>query len=149
MKGLDHGDLESGVAAAADAGDGEKPAAALDPVAADPCGTLGADACGTCVCSECSAELDACLGVPGCAEILVCVRESGCSGRDCYCGGAGLTECIRGEADGPCKDVLLAAPGGRAPSLEDPSGGPASDAALEVADCAGDGVCSDACELRD
>jgi hypothetical protein len=105
--------------------------------ASQACDALGAvDACGACVCSACATELEACLGVPGCAEILICVRESGCAGRACYCGEASLAECIRGEADGPCKDIVLAAPGGKAPSLEDGSGGPASDAALGVSDCA-------------
>lgn len=116
----------------------------------DACSVLGdADACGACVCSECRSELDACLAVPGCAEILACVRESGCTGRDCYCGDASLTECVRGEANGPCQEAVLAAPGGRAPSVTDPSGGPASDAALSVSDCADEGdTCQDVCSLR-
>jgi hypothetical protein len=146
------------------AGDAESPAAASDtpliPVRTEPAGAGGAgavdacaalgsgDACGTCVCSECRAELDACLGVPGCAEILACVRESGCSGRECYCGEASLTECVRGEANGPCRDVVLAAPGGKAPTIVDASGGPASDAALGVSDCADeDDTCQEVCSL--
>ena len=43
-----------------------------------------------------------------------------------------------------------AAPGGKAPTLEYPSGGPASDAALRVADCAADDdACEDVCGLSD
>jgi hypothetical protein len=123
------------------------PAAVEGIAASQACDALGAvDACGACVCSACASELEACLGVPGCAEILVCVRESGCAGRACYCGEASLAECLRGEADGPCKDIVLAAPGGKAPTLEDGSGGPASDAALGVSDCAEEqDVCGAAC----
>lgn len=129
----------------------QQPAAVDGTAAVDACSALGSvDACGGCVCSECRSELDACLGVPGCAEILACVSESGCAGRECYCGDASLTECVRGEANGPCQEVVLAAPGGKAPSISDPSGGPASDAALNVSDCAGeDDTCRDVCSLED
>ncbi len=131
--------------------EGPTPAGTEGVAAVDACEALGSgDACGACVCGQCQSELDTCLRVPGCAEILACVRESGCSGRDCYCGEASLTECIRGEGDGPCKEVVLAAPGGRAPTLEDSSGGPASDASLGVSDCAeNDEVCADVCGLAD
>lgn len=127
--------------------DASAPAGVEGVSVSDACDVLGSvDPCGACVCSECPNELAACLGVPGCAEILLCVGESGCSGRECYCGAAGLTECIGGAADGPCKDVVLAAPGGKAPSLADASGGPASDAALRVSGCAeAAGSCRDAC----
>lgn len=106
------------------------------------------DACGACVCRECGAELETCANTAGCPAILACVRESGCSGRACFCGDASLARCFDGEGDGPCRDVVLAAPGGREPSLEDPSGGPASDAALEVGECADDDDgCSDVCDV--
>jgi hypothetical protein len=106
------------------------------------------DACGACVCRECGAELDTCANTPGCPQILACVRENGCSGTDCFCGDASLPRCFDGEGDGPCKDAVLAAPGGREPSLDDPSGGPASDAALEVGECADDDDgCSDVCDV--
>lgn len=113
------------------------------------CEELGtSDACGVCVCSECGAELDTCANTPGCPEILACVRENGCSGTDCFCGDAALTRCFNGGGDGPCKDVVLAAPGGREPTLSDPSGGPASDAALEVGECADDDDrCADVCDV--
>jgi hypothetical protein len=128
-----------------------QPAAVDGSASVDACSALGdGDACGSCVCAECRSELDACLGVPGCAEILACVRESGCSGRECYCGDASLTECVRGDANGPCQEAVLAAPGGKAPSITDPSGGPASDAALNVSDCADqDDTCEDVCALGD
>ena len=129
--------------------DDDDPAAVDGAAAVDACSALGgSDACGACVCTTCKSDLDTCFGVEGCTEILACVRESGCSGRDCYCGDARLTECVRGEANGPCMDAVLAAPGGKAPSLNDASGGPASDAAQRVADCAqADDACKDVCGL--
>lgn len=113
------------------------------------CAEVGtSDACGACVCSECGSELDTCADTPGCPEILACVRENGCSGTDCFCGDAALARCFNGGGDGPCKDVVLAAPGGREPTLDDPSGGPASDAALEVGECADDDDrCADVCDV--
>lgn len=109
----------------------------------------GTDACADCVCERCSSELGRCAETPGCAEILACVREAACSGRECFCGDAGLTECLRGESNGPCKEVVLAAPESREPSLDDPSAGPASDAALAVGDCAdSDDECGELCELE-
>jgi hypothetical protein len=133
-------------------GNGNTTPASIDSSAVgDACAALsGSDECATCVCSECASELDACAGTPGCAEILACVRENDCSGSDCYCGDVRLTECFRGEANGPCKDVVLAAPGGREPTVANPSGGPASDAALDVADCAdSDNRCADVCNIGD
>jgi hypothetical protein len=106
------------------------------------------DACGACVCEECREPLDTCANTPGCPEILACVRENGCSGTDCFCGDAALPRCFAGNGNGPCKDVVLAAPGGKEPSLNDPSGGPASDAALDVGDCADDDdTCADVCDV--
>lgn len=129
-------------------GDGS-PASNEGVAVGDACAALsGSDQCATCVCDECSSELDACAGTPGCAEILACVRENGCSGSDCYCGDSRLTDCFRGEGNGPCKDIVLAAPGGKEPTVANPSGGPASDAALQVADCAeGDNRCADVCNI--
>jgi hypothetical protein len=132
-------------------GEDTTPASSEGSAFSDACAVQsGSDACATCVCNECASELADCSGTPGCAEILACVRENGCSGSDCYCGDARLTECFRGEGNGPCRDVVLAAPGGREPTVSDPSGGPASDAALEVADCAdADNRCADVCDLGD
>jgi hypothetical protein len=132
-----------------------------DPAAPDPseatdavndgCTALGStDACAACICERCGSELQTCVETDGCPEILVCVRESACSGRSCFCGDASLTECLRGEANGPCRDVILAAPGGRTPSAQDPSAGPASDAALRVGECADDDdECSELCAIED
>ena len=81
-------------------------------------------------------------------DILACVRDNGCSGTDCFCGDAALPSCFSGGGNGPCKNVVLAAPGGREPTLDNPSGGPASDAALEVGECADDDDgCADVCDV--
>jgi hypothetical protein len=132
-------------------GGGGTPAATGAAAVVDVCNALGAnDACGNCVCSACTTELERCADTPGCAEILACVRESACAGNECYCGDARLTECVLGGGgNGPCRAAVLAAPGGKEPSLADPSGGPASDAALGVADCADDGdACGDVCDIE-
>jgi hypothetical protein len=123
----------------------EQPSA---PVA-ESCAAFGAgDACAACVCERCQATLRACAETPGCPEILACVRESGCSGRDCFCGDANLAECLRGKGNGPCHGVTLAAPGGKELSAADPSAGPASDSALAVSRCAQDGdQCSELCTI--
>lgn len=106
------------------------------------------DACGECVCRECGESLDTCANTPGCAEILACVRENGCSGTDCFCGDTTIARCFAGGADGPCKEAVLSAPGGREPTISDPSGGPASDAALAVGECADeDDRCADVCDV--
>jgi len=125
------------------------PASIDDANVGAACAELGtSDACGACVCSECGSELDTCANTPGCPEILACVRENGCSGTDCFCGDAALPRCFNRGGDGPCKDAVLAAPGGREPTLDDPSGGPASDAALEVGECADDDDrCADVCDV--
>ncbi|HTV17386.1 MAG TPA: hypothetical protein VMG12_01905 [Polyangiaceae bacterium] len=123
--------------------------AAVDGDVGAACAALDtSDACGACVCEECSSELDTCANTPGCPEILACVRENDCSGTDCFCGDTLLARCFAGNGNGPCKDVVLAAPGGREPTLNDPSGGPASDAALAVGECADDDdTCSDVCDV--
>ena len=101
-------------------------------------------------CTRCAEELETCSTVEGCVEILACVRTSGCSGRDCYCGEASLTECLAGQAQGPCVEVVLRAPGASPPTLQSRSAGPASDAALQVADCAqARNACRDVCEAGD
>jgi len=117
----------------------------------DGCAALGStDQCAACICERCSDTLQTCLETDGCPAILVCVRESGCTGRDCFCGDASLVDCLQGEGDGPCRDAILAAPGGRAPSAQDPSAGPASDAAQQVGDCAEDeDQCSELCVFED
>jgi hypothetical protein len=128
---------------------GGSPASMESDTVSDVCQALGSDdACAACVCGACSGELADCASTAGCPEILACVRESGCTGTDCYCGDARPTECLRGDGNGPCKELVLAAPGGKEPSLLSPSGGPATDAALRVADCANeDAACGNVCDV--
>jgi hypothetical protein len=131
-------------------GEGGTTPASTDAVSVgDVCEALGSDdGCAACVCGACASELDDCAGTPGCAEILACVRDNGCSGTDCYCGDVGIAECFRGGGNGPCKAAVLAAPGGKEPTIASPSGGPASDAALQVADCADqDDTCGEVCDI--
>lgn len=93
------------------------------------------DACGGCLCENCATELQACDRTPGCDEIAACVQAAGCQGIDCYCGTDNPALCAAGGGNGPCKDVILGAPGGKAPTLTQPSAGPASDAVTNVATC--------------
>jgi hypothetical protein len=130
----------------------DSPAATETSTAVDDgCAALGAtDACAGCICDRCSDTLQTCVETDGCPEILACVRESGCTGRDCFCGDAGLIECLEGAGNGPCRDVILAAPGGHAPTAQDPSAGPASQAAQDVGNCAeDDDQCSELCVFED
>ncbi len=107
------------------------------PLVQDSCDAAGeASECQACVCRECSDALAECLDTPGCADILACAAESGCTGADCYCGDASPGRCLAGQGNGPCMGAFLDAPGGREPTLTNPSGGPAADAASDVADCA-------------
>jgi hypothetical protein len=102
--------------------------------AGDACGT--GDPCGACLCTECEAVLGACTSTPGCLEILACARNSGCTGFSCYCGTVDLFACATTAfADGPCRAVMLAAPGAHPPNLADANAGPASEAALDLATC--------------
>jgi hypothetical protein len=102
--------------------------------------------CEQCLCTGCTEQLKTCNSTPGCPEIAVCIRQSGCKGIDCYCGTIDALTCVAGQANGPCKSVILAAPGGHQPSLQSPSGGPASDAALAIGTCAQQGPsCSQVC----
>lgn len=106
------------------------------------------DVCAACVCSSCKAEVARCDETAGCADILKCVAESGCSGAACYCGTIDVLRCANGEANGACKGAMLSAPGSRTPTLADASAGPASDAALGIASCMQGprGACAAACE---
>jgi hypothetical protein len=128
---------------------GTLPTSTSATLVGDVCSALGSDdACGNCVCGACASELEICAETPGCAEILTCVRESGCAGSECYCGDERLTQCAAGGGNGPCKAAVLAAPGGKEPTLLNPSGGPASDAALAIANCAEeDNSCADVCDV--
>jgi hypothetical protein len=115
---------------------------------ADSCGSGGNSAgfkqdclaraqssCDRCLCSDCTEQIEQCAATPGCAEIVACTRQSGCLGIDCYCGDFGAAACVQGQANGPCKSVILDARGGHAPTLVSPSGGPASDAAVAISTC--------------
>lgn len=113
------------------------------------CSACASDGCERCLCSECTDQLEACSETDGCPEIAACIRQHGCQGIDCYCGNFDAVSCANGQADGPCKLVILAAPGGRVPTLLAPSAGPASDAAVEISACArAESVCSEECALQ-
>jgi len=102
--------------------------------------------CGRCLCSGCQQELETCQNTPGCQDIAQCVIDAGCTDIDCYCGTHALVECLQGQSDGPCKDVILSAPGGHEPSLADVSAGPAATAALAVGSCATGTACGASCQ---
>jgi hypothetical protein len=110
------------------------------------CLACAQDACGTCLCNDCTSKLQTCQETPGCQDIANCVIAAGCTSEACYCGSFALAECLAGQSDGPCKDVILNAPGGHEPSLVQPSAGPASDAAIDVGLCAiSGGPCATDC----
>lgn len=79
--------------------------------------------------ATCGPAIDACGATAGCNEILACAARSGCTGAECYCADAGCT------SPGPCREVIDAAPGARAPDASGPSRGPATDAAAAVGAC--------------
>jgi hypothetical protein len=96
----------------------------------------GDDACGTCLCDACEDEVARCAATPGCFEIVACARLNACVGFACFCGSIDVIACATsGAANGPCLAPTLAAPGSRLPTLANPSAGPASDAALALANC--------------
>jgi hypothetical protein len=93
------------------------------------------EACAICLCTNCAQAIRDCEATEGCKQIAACVQSSGCQGVDCYCGTDTLPMCTSGGGNGPCKDIILGAPGGKAPTVADLSGGPASDAVAQVALC--------------
>jgi hypothetical protein len=104
------------------------------------------DACSSCACQSCAAEIHGCEDTPGCFEIAACVKLAGCVGVDCYCGTDTPAACANGGGNGPCKEAILSAPGGKAPTLAQPSGGPASDAVAALATCMqGPSTCGSVC----
>jgi hypothetical protein len=110
------------------------------------CLACATDTCGTCLCNDCTQKLETCQNTPGCQDVADCVVASGCNSEACYCGSYGLAECLAGQSDGPCKDVMLSAPGGHEPSATNVSAGPATDAALAVGLCAvSGGPCANEC----
>jgi hypothetical protein len=106
-------------------------------------------ACDSCVSEHCGGQLAECEGTVGCTEILECVLDSGCSGIACYCGTELLTSCLAGQSNGSCKATVLEQEGGREPTLQNPSGGPASDTAFALAQCVADEqTCAAACQIE-
>ena len=79
--------------------------------------------------AACGPTFDACEATEGCDEILACAARSACSGVACYCADASCASA------GPCRTVIDGAPGARTPDAENPSLGPASDAAAGVGAC--------------
>ncbi|HEU4581834.1 MAG TPA: hypothetical protein VFS67_26450 [Polyangiaceae bacterium] len=127
--------------------------AAMAPASPAPVGSsscAGADACASCLCSACTDEVERCAQTPGCLEILACARSSGCGGMDCYCGSADALSCLNGKADGACRAAIETAPGGRAPTVREPSAGPAADGASALAQCLQrEDACRSACAVQD
>lgn len=106
--------------------------------------------CERCLCMNCAQPLQTCAETSGCPEIAACIQASQCAGIDCYCGTFDALACAAGQSDGPCKSAILAAPGGREPSLTAPSAGPASDAAIAISACIEPGAsCADSCSAPD
>jgi hypothetical protein len=112
------------------------------------CLACAKNACGECLCTDCTSNLQTCQNTPGCQDIAQCVVDAGCKDVSCYCGSVAEATCLAtGQADGPCKDVILNAPGGHAPSATDISAGPAATAAIAVGLCATmGGACETECQ---
>jgi len=74
------------------------------------------DACVQCVCGSCTNQANACYAAANerdvdlCNGIVECVRENGCSGTACYCGGD-LLACSLGYPTGPCRMPIERAAG--------------------------------------
>jgi hypothetical protein len=110
------------------------------------CVACADSACALCLCNECTMQAELCEKTAGCVEIAACGLETGCVGAACFCGTADPLRCLAGEANGPCKDVIVGAPLGRVPTLNNPSAGPASDAAVALSACAEpSGTCAAEC----
>ena len=104
------------------------------------------DACGSCACRSCATEIRGCQDTPGCLEIAACVKSTSCLGVECYCGTDTAASCANDGGNGPCKEAILNAPGGKAPTLLQPSAGPASDAVTALATCMqGTSTCGSVC----
>jgi hypothetical protein len=106
------------------------------------------DACTACLCRQCPTQVKTCESTSGCQAIAECVATSKCTGLDCYCGTADTLSCAAGTANGPCRDVILSAPGGRKPTVTNQSAGPAADAATAVGNCGSkaDTGCTASCQ---
>ena len=112
----------------------------------DACST--GNACVACLCQHCPMQVETCEATPGCQEIANCVATNRCNGLACDCGTVDELSCAAGQADGPCRDVILNAPGGRKPTLANQSAGPATDAAIALGNCGAmpNNGCVDSCQ---
>ena len=118
---------------ACDARDGGAPSGCEAPPIDEP---PPEDACDDCLADICPADVERCDDTDGCGAIVACARTSGCELDACYCGTFNEFLCsTTGQANGPCRDVMLAAPGAHPPSFVDPNAGPASVAARAVGAC--------------
>jgi hypothetical protein len=114
---------DGGSAAGCEGPSDEKPPAPEDP-------------CDVCLADVCPADVERCDDTDGCKAIVACARRSDCELDACYCGTFNELLCsTTGQANGPCRDVMLAAPGAHPPSFADPNAGPASVAARAVGAC--------------
>ena len=50
----------------------------------EACQVIAGNSCQQCLCNTCSTPLVECFSDLGCALILACVQQSGCSGVSCY-----------------------------------------------------------------
>jgi cysteine-rich repeat protein len=72
------------------------------------------DACTQCTCDQCSAAAAGCRSGSEdgatCVALANCIRRTGCSALECYCG-SNLASCVLGDAAGPCRTQVEAATG--------------------------------------
>jgi hypothetical protein len=117
-----------------DGRDGGSPSGCEDPSVEKP--PSPKDACDDCLADVCPADIERCDDTEGCQAIVACARRSDCELDACYCGTFNQLLCsTTGQANGPCREVMLAAPGAHPPSFADPNAGPASVAARAVGAC--------------
>jgi len=50
----------------------------------EACQVLASNACDQCLCTTCASPVIECFSNFGCALILACAQQSGCTGLDCY-----------------------------------------------------------------
>lgn len=107
----------------------------------------GSESCNDCVCERCSER--SCFvdfdreQTAGCERLVRCMRDSGCSGLDCYCAND-LLGCAVGFASGPCREEVERAADSMDPfdiayklvDTANPSGRAASLRGCEVGRCA-------------
>jgi hypothetical protein len=94
------------------------------------------EGCNYCLANECPDAIESCHATPGCEAISACARSTGCLEDACYCGTVNTLLCATtGQGDGPCRDVILAAPASHEPTPVAPNGGPAADAAQLLGNC--------------